>query len=74
MRGAIPYPGLNNSQIYDYLESKNRMQCPVDTPEPVANLIKQCWEWEAMDRPTFNDAYSILSSMAKINEGKCYVL
>ena len=71
-RGSVPYPGLVNSQIYNHLESGNRMECPNDIPDHVNDLMKHCWEWEPENRPTFQEVYSVLDSKSEINEGESH--
>ena len=71
-RGSILYPGLDNKQIYDHLESGNRLECPNGIPDHVADLMKHCWEWEPKNRPTFHEVHSVLNSKSEINEGESY--
>ena len=65
-----PYPGVELSQVYELLETGYRMNSPEGCPPPVYDLMRQCWEWDPADRPTFSGISKILNSMSDINEGR----
>ncbi len=67
-----PYPGIELAQVYELLESGYRMQCPEGCPDPIYDLMKQCWAWDVQDRPTFKEISNLLNSMSDINEGECH--
>lgn len=39
---------------------------PDDTPEPIAVLLKRCFEFEADDRPTFHTICEELSTFSTV--------
>lgn len=43
-RGQTPYPGVENSEIYDYLRQGNRLKQPVDCLDGLYALMSRCWE------------------------------
>jgi len=51
--GMTPYPGVELSEVYYTLNSGHRMGRPTGCPEPIHQLMQQCWAWEPEDRPAF---------------------
>lgn len=53
--GQIPYPGMPNRQVIEYIEHGSRMPKPqgVECPESVYSCMIQCWDAEPEKRPTF---------------------
>ena len=51
--GMTPYPGVELSEVFYKLESGHRMGRPTGCPEPIHQLMQQCWEWKPDERPTF---------------------
>ena len=66
--GMSPYPGVELTQVYELLETGYRMYSPEGCPPPVYDLMRQCWEWDPADRPTFAEISKILNSI-NVNEG-----
>uniref|UniRef100_A0A8C6LVM0 AXL receptor tyrosine kinase n=1 Tax=Nothobranchius furzeri TaxID=105023 RepID=A0A8C6LVM0_NOTFU len=52
-RGQTPYPGVENSEIYDYLRQGNRLKQPPDCLDSVYALMFSCWLLSPKDRPSF---------------------
>ncbi|XP_066975213.1 tyrosine-protein kinase ABL1 isoform X7 [Macrobrachium rosenbergii] len=61
--GVSPYPGVDLTNVYHLLESGYRMDCPQGCPTRVYDLMKQCWLWNAGDRPTFSHIHHALETM-----------
>ncbi|XP_046844069.1 tyrosine-protein kinase ABL1-like isoform X2 [Xenia sp. Carnegie-2017] len=61
--GISPYPGLDLSQVYDKLLTGYRMQAPAGCPDEVYQLMRKCWEFEPMDRPSFKEIHKELNEM-----------
>ena len=51
--GRIPYPGMSNAEVLQQLERGYRMPSPPNTPEPLYQIMLDCWKRNAVDRPTF---------------------
>jgi len=51
--GGIPYPGMNNAQVLEALQTGYRMPCPKDCPESLYQIMLKCWEHDAASRLTF---------------------
>ena len=70
--GMSPYPGVELTEVYQLLESGYRMECPPGCPSRIYDLMKQCWNWEAVERPTFHDIHFAMEHMfqeSSITEG-----
>ncbi|XP_072125885.1 tyrosine-protein kinase receptor UFO isoform X1 [Mobula birostris] len=52
-RGQTPYPGVENSEIYDYLRQGNRLKQPPDCLDVLYELMYYCWQLNPRERPTF---------------------
>ncbi len=68
--GMSPYPGAEDSQLFELLNTGYRMNCPHGGPAQVYDLMRQCWEWEPGVRPTFREISAMFTSMSDITEGK----
>ena len=69
-----PYPGVDLTEVYHLLEKGYRMERPAGCPANVYELMMQCWQWEAADRPTFKQIHHALETMfqnSSISEGTC---
>ncbi|XP_051880588.1 tyrosine-protein kinase Mer isoform X2 [Pristis pectinata] len=62
-RGMTPYPGIQNHEIYEYLQANNRLKQPSDCLDEVYDIMYSCWRLDPADRPTFSDLKSILSKV-----------
>lgn len=51
----IPYAGVNNDALANYLTSGRRLERPDYCPETVYNLWLRCWSYDQTERPTFVD-------------------
>lgn len=72
-----PYPGVDLTDVYHMLEKGYRMECPPGCPPKVYDLMRQCWQWSAADRPTFKEIHHSLENMfqeSSITEGKWTIL
>uniref|UniRef100_A0A8C5D057 receptor protein-tyrosine kinase n=1 Tax=Gadus morhua TaxID=8049 RepID=A0A8C5D057_GADMO len=54
-RGQTPYPGVENSEIYDYLRQGNRLKQPPDCLDSIYSLMFSCWLLSPKDRPSFEE-------------------
>ncbi|XP_055357949.1 tyrosine-protein kinase Abl-like isoform X2 [Paramacrobiotus metropolitanus] len=67
--GDSPYPGVDIADVYHKIESGYRMEAPRGCPGPVYQLMLDCWEWKAADRPNFTEINQRLESMCQIISG-----
>uniref|UniRef100_A0A8C9UBR8 Tyrosine-protein kinase n=1 Tax=Scleropages formosus TaxID=113540 RepID=A0A8C9UBR8_SCLFO len=61
--GMSPYPGIDLSQVYDLLEKGYRMEQPEGCPPKVYELMRACWQWSPMDRPSFAEIHQAFETM-----------
>ncbi|KAG7199903.1 hypothetical protein KM043_014347 [Ampulex compressa] len=61
--GMSPYPGVDLTDVYHMLEKGYRMDCPKGCPPKVYELMRQCWQWSALERPTFKEIHHSLENM-----------
>ena len=52
--GRFPYPGMNNAQVLESLQTGYRMPCPMGCPQQLYEIIRECWRDDAVSRPTFD--------------------
>ena len=52
--GRFPYPGMNNAQVLEALQTGYRMPCPTCCPEHLYNIMLDCWKNDTTARPKFN--------------------
>ena len=52
-KGAVPYPGMSNSQVLEAIKQDYRMPSPDNCPDALYNIMFSCWKYEADNRPTF---------------------
>ncbi|XP_072356195.1 tyrosine-protein kinase Mer isoform X1 [Scyliorhinus torazame] len=54
-RGMTPYPGVQNHEIYDYLQAGHRLKEPSDCLDELYEIMYSCWRTDPADRPTFTN-------------------
>ena len=63
--GDTPYPSVDIADVYHKIESGYRMEAPRGCPGPVYQLMLDCWQWKAIDRPNFKEINQRLESMGQ---------
>ncbi|XP_020916736.1 tyrosine-protein kinase receptor old-1 isoform X1 [Exaiptasia diaphana] len=59
--GAQPYPEIKDCKMIIYHICKgNRLPKPVNCPDDIYNIMKQCWDYDPKSRPSF---YELSSSL-----------
>ncbi|XP_043972553.1 protein-tyrosine kinase 6b [Gambusia affinis] len=58
--GSVPYPGINNREVYNKVKSGYRMEAPNKCPSFVHSIMLKCWQEQPEDRPTFKDLKDML--------------
>ncbi|XP_055527898.1 tyrosine-protein kinase Abl isoform X2 [Wyeomyia smithii] len=61
--GMSPYPGIDLTEVFHRLESGYRMERPPGCPPEVYELMRKCWQWNALERPTFKSIHHDLEHM-----------
>lgn len=55
-----PYYGLTHEEVVKFIKEGNVLQCPDNTPLPVYQLMKACWNRKHSNRPSFKTIYKTL--------------
>jgi len=53
--GSNPYEDVSMNRVIDLISQGYHMPIPENCPIHISDLIGQCWNYEARDRPTFKD-------------------
>uniref|UniRef100_UPI00398F1804 tyrosine-protein kinase Mer n=1 Tax=Pristiophorus japonicus TaxID=55135 RepID=UPI00398F1804 len=62
-RGMTPYPGVQNHEIYDYLQENHRLKQPSDCLDELYEIMYSCWRLDPADRPTFTNLKVLLTKV-----------
>ncbi|KAJ7350232.1 hypothetical protein OS493_037695 [Desmophyllum pertusum] len=65
--GGNPYPMLPPTEIYQYIIEGNRMERPVDCPEEMYSMMRDCWMEKPEDRPNFTALVQRLDHVIESN-------
>ena len=66
-RAVLPYAGLDNQQVWDYVTSGKRLQSPLNCPADVYSVMTSCW-LPGTKRPTFAELVTTLAKMAMVSQ------
>ena len=66
--GRPPYPGLNNAQVLEALQTDFCMPCPKCCPKQLYNIMRECWRDDAASRPTFESLHWRMENFYVENE------
>ncbi|XP_044068926.1 tyrosine-protein kinase Mer [Siniperca chuatsi] len=64
-RGATPYPGIQNHEIYDYLLEGHRLKQPADCLDELYEIMYSCWRADPLDRPFFLQLREMLEKLTE---------
>ncbi|XP_023684262.1 tyrosine-protein kinase receptor TYRO3 [Paramormyrops kingsleyae] len=69
-RGQTPYPGVENSEIYEYLIKGERLKQPSDCRDDVYEIMHSCWSPVPKCRPSFRQLIDQLDAvLAELSPG-----
>ncbi|KAI4882942.1 hypothetical protein NFI96_015612 [Prochilodus magdalenae] len=63
-RGQTPYPGVENSEIYEYLIKGERLKQPPDCPDDIYEIMHSCWSPVPKCRPSFQHLIAQLEGLS----------
>ncbi|KAM7295781.1 hypothetical protein ISCGN_021035 [Ixodes scapularis] len=61
--GAVPYPGVNNHEVLQYLLEGNRLNRPSDCAQDVYDIMASCWNSNPISRPCFGQMIQSMDSI-----------
>ncbi|XP_061415388.1 tyrosine-protein kinase receptor UFO-like [Lethenteron reissneri] len=64
--GKMPYPGIQNHEMYEYLLAGNRLKQPASCLNELYSIMWSCWLTEPSERPDFS---SLRLSLEGLLEG-----
>ncbi|XP_064788962.1 tyrosine-protein kinase Mer-like [Oncorhynchus masou masou] len=64
-RGMTPYPGIQNHEIYDYLQEGHRLKQPTDCLDELYEIMYSCWRTDPLDRPIFTQVRELLEKLTE---------
>nr|XP_057946159.1 tyrosine-protein kinase receptor TYRO3-like [Doryrhamphus excisus] len=62
-RGQTPYPGVENSEIYEYLIRGERLKKPAECRQDIYDIMHSCWSPVPKCRPTFQHLVGMLEAL-----------
>lgn len=64
-RGQTPYPGVENSEIYEFLIKGERLKRPADCRADIYELMHSCWSPVPKCRPSFSSLVTQLQTLLR---------
>ncbi|XP_077395133.1 tyrosine-protein kinase receptor TYRO3 isoform X2 [Festucalex cinctus] len=62
-RGQTPYPGVENSEVYEYLIRGERLKKPAECRQDIYDVMHSCWSPVPKCRPTFQRLAVLLEEL-----------
>uniref|UniRef100_F1LEJ8 Tyrosine-protein kinase n=1 Tax=Ascaris suum TaxID=6253 RepID=F1LEJ8_ASCSU len=66
--GDGPFPCVQPQDMIAFLEKGYRNEKPINCPEEIYELMKQCWQESPQRRPTFTQINAILSEILQADD------
>lgn len=67
--GGSPYPGIPVEDLFAYISRGHRMSQPDSCPDPMYEIMMQCWKQESKYRPNFTEIVAMVENVLKTNVG-----
>ncbi|XP_046633062.1 fibroblast growth factor receptor 4-like isoform X1 [Daphnia pulicaria] len=72
--GGTPYPSVPNiERLFQLLRDGHRMEKPVSCSLEVYLLMRECWQYNPMERPTFSELVEDLERILKLTSNEEYL-
>jgi len=72
--GGTPYPSVPNiERLFQLLRDGHRMEKPISCSLEVYLLMRECWQYNPMERPTFNELVEDLDRILTITSNEEYL-
>jgi hypothetical protein len=70
-RGVVPYPDVDNFDLFSYLKEGRRMLRPRFCPVNLYRIMQACWNANPDERPTFDElVVSVSNVITQLQEAK----
>lgn len=70
-RGVVPYPDVDNFDLFSYLKEGRRMLRPRYCPVILYNIMLSCWDENPANRPSFDELVESVSDViTQLKEAK----
>ncbi|XP_055925701.1 tyrosine-protein kinase CSK-like [Argiope bruennichi] len=66
--GRVPYPRIPLADVVKHVEKGYRMEAPEGCPSDIYDIMKQAWDLEPDNRPTFADVLKRLEQIRAITD------
>ena len=63
--GRFPYPDMTNAEVLSSIEKGYRLLCPMNCPDYLYSIMKECWSQDPATRPTFEALKTKLDNFIK---------
>ena len=63
--GHIPYPDMTNEEVLTSFKKGYLLPCPVNCPDYLYSIMKDCWSEDPKKRPTFETLESQLDDLVR---------
>ncbi|KAL9963891.1 hypothetical protein ACROYT_G027446 [Oculina patagonica] len=64
--GETPYPGMTNREAFEAIKGGYRMECPDGCPKQICDVMRNCWNIDPKQRPTFKSILGELDELLSI--------
>ncbi|KAJ7336596.1 Fibroblast growth factor receptor 4 [Desmophyllum pertusum] len=71
--GGTPYPGIPVERLFTILKNGYRMECPINCPSKIYEIMVKCWSENAKNRPSFSELTEQLDGMLSSESAQEYV-
>ena len=68
--GGTPYPGIPTEQLLDFLSEGHRMEQPHNCPLDMYTIMRDCWEQNPEQRPTFTQLSERIGRILELHASK----
>lgn len=71
--GGTPYPGIPVERLFTILKNGYRMECPINCPPKIYEIMLKCWGDTAKTRPSFSELCEQLDEILSTEAAQEYI-